>query len=151
MNTFTKGVIMVLKRIFTAIGIAAAGLALSLSAASPAAAVPAEVPTPVKSRIENDTVQDTIPTSTVPISAVEQRTCRARFAEGVNHRLRAEAGSAIIGSVPAGVWVQTSCTRIPGGEYTACGLTSDFWMEVYWRGHWGHSAWGCVKDWEYTS
>ncbi|MQM25393.1 hypothetical protein [Glycomyces albidus] len=148
MNTFTKGVIMVLKKLFTAIGIAAAGLALSLSAASPAAAVPTEVPTPVKSRIEHGTAQDQ---DTVPASAVEQRTCRARFAEGVNHRLRAEAGSAILGSIPAGTWVQTSCTRVAGGEYTACGHSSDFWMEVYWKGNWGHSAWGCVKDWEYTS
>jgi hypothetical protein len=146
MNKFTKGVIMVLKRIFTAIGIVAAGLALSLSAGSPAAAVPVEAPTPVKSRIENAATPDAVPTS-----AVEQRTCRARFAEGVNHRLRAEAGSPVIGLIPAGTWVQTSCARIAGGEYTACGLSSDFWMEVYWRGNWGHSAWGCVKDWEFTS
>lgn len=133
---------MVMKRIFTAIGVAAAALALSLSATSPAAAAPVEAPTPVKSRIEN---------AAAPDAAVEQRTCRARFAEGVNHRLRAEAESAIIGSIPAGTWVQTSCTRVAGGEYTACGVSSDFWMEVYWNGNWGHSAWGCVKDWEFTS
>ncbi|GAA1678237.1 hypothetical protein GCM10009830_26520 [Glycomyces endophyticus] len=133
---------MVLKRIFTAIGVAAAAFALSLSAASPAAAVPVDAPTPVKSRIEAAAAPDT---------AAEPRTCRARFAENVNHRLRAEAGSAILGSIPAGTWVQASCTRVAGGEYSACGLSSDFWMEVYWKGNWGHGAWGCVQDWEYTS
>ncbi|RRR97448.1 hypothetical protein [Glycomyces terrestris] len=138
---------MVMKKLFTAIGVAAAAFALSLSAASPAAAVPAQAPTPVKSRIESTTAADTV----APASAVEQRTCRARFSENVNHRLRAEAGSAILGSIPAGAWVQTSCTRVAGGEYTACGLSSDFWMEVYWNGNWGHGAWGCVKDWEFTS
>jgi hypothetical protein len=150
---------MVMKRIFTAIGVAAAAFALSLSAASPAAAVPVDAPTPVKSRIEATTATDaTVPADTVattdtvvPANAVEQRTCRARFAENVNHRLRAEAGSAILGSIPASTWVQTSCTRVSGGEYTACGLSSDFWMEVYWNGNWGHGAWGCVQDWEFTS
>ncbi|GAA2292635.1 hypothetical protein GCM10009853_055620 [Glycomyces scopariae] len=111
-----------------------------------------DVPTPVKSRIESlliDTAR--IENATAPDTAAEPRTCRARFAENVNHRLQAEAGSAIIGSIPAGAWVQTSCTRVAGGEYTACGLSSDFWMEVYWNGNWGHGAWGCVQDWEFTS
>jgi hypothetical protein len=131
---------MVLKRLFTAIGVAAAALALSLAATASASAGPVEAPTPVKSRIES-----------APDAAVEPRTCRARFAEGVNHRLRAEAGSAILGVVPAGTWVQASCEQIPGGEYHACGVASGHWLEVFWQGNWGHSAWGCVQDWEYTS
>jgi hypothetical protein len=141
MSKFTKGVIPVMKRIFTAIGVLAAALALSLSAASSAAARPIEAPTPVKSRIESTSVPDT---------ATEQRTCRARFAEGVNHRRLAETGSPILEVIPAGTWVPVSCERGAGGEYSACGLSSDYWMEVYWNGGWGYSAWACVEDWEYT-
>ncbi|THV32251.1 hypothetical protein [Glycomyces paridis] len=133
---------MVLKRLFTAIGVTAAALALSLTATTSAAAAPADAPTPVKSRIESAAVPDT---------AVEQRTCRARFSQGVNQRLKADATSTILGIIPADTWVQASCTRVAGGEYNACGLASDFWMEVYWNGNWGHSVWSCVKDWEYTS
>lgn len=142
MSEFTKGVIPVMKRIFTAIGVLAAAFALSLSAASSAAAQPIEAPTPVKSRIEN---------AGAPAAAVEQRTCRARFAEGVNHRRLAETGSTILEVIPAGTWVPVSCERGAGGQYSACGLSSSYWMEVYWNGAWGYSAWSCVKDWEYTS
>jgi hypothetical protein len=153
MIKFTKGVILVMKRFFTAIGVIAAALALSFSAASSAAAVPrvpVDVPTPVKSRIESTT--DTVPAITVvPASAVEQRTCRARFSEGVNHRRLAEVGSTILEVIPADTWVPVSCERGSGGEYSACGLTSDYWMEVLWNGAWGYSAWSCVQDWEYTS
>jgi hypothetical protein len=159
MIKFTKGVILVMKRIFTAIGVIAAALALSFSAASSATAaprVPVDVPTPMKSRIESTT--DTAPASTVasastvvPASAAEQRTCRARFTEGVNHRRLAEVGSTILEVIPAGTWVPVSCERGSGGEYSACGLTSDYWMEVFWNGAWGYSAWSCVQDWEYTS
>lgn len=153
MIKFTKGVILVMKRFFTAIGVIAAALALSFSAASSAAAaprVPVDVPTPVKSRIESTI--DTVPATTVvPASAVEQRTCRARFSEGVNHRRLAEVGSTILEVIPADTWVPVSCERGSGGEYSACGLTSDYWMEVLWNGAWGYSAWSCVQDWEYTS
>jgi hypothetical protein len=142
MIKFTEGVIVVLKRIFTAIGVAAAAFALSPTVTSPAAAAPAEGPVPATSRIE---------VAAVPDAAAEQRTCRARFSEGVNHRLSADAGSTKLGIIPAGAWVQVSCDRVAGGQYTACGLTSDFWMEVYWNGNWGYGAWSCVKDWEYTS
>jgi hypothetical protein len=138
-------VILVMKKFFTAIGVIAAALALSFSAASSAAAAPpapVDVPTPVKSRIES---------TTVPATAAEQRTCRARFTEGVNHRRLAEVGSSILEVIPAGTWVPVSCERGSGGEYRACGLTSDYWMEVYWNGVWGYSAWSCVQDWEYTS
>jgi hypothetical protein len=138
---FTEGVIMVLKRLFTAIGVAAAAFALSLTAATAASAAPAEAPAPEKSRIEN----------TAPDTASAPRTCRARFAEDVNHRLRAEAGSQILGTIPAETWVQSSCDRLAGGEYDACGVASGYWLEVYWNGNWGHGAWGCVQDWEYTS
>lgn len=141
-----------MKKFFTAIGVIAAALALSLSAMSSAAAaprVPVDVPTPVKSRIEN--ASDTDPVAGAPASAVEQRTCRARFTEGVNHRRLAEVGAAILEVIPAGTWVPVSCERGSGGEYSACGLTSDYWMEVYWNGAWGYSAWSCVQDWEYTS
>jgi hypothetical protein len=152
MIKFTKGVILVMKRIFTAIGVIAAALALSFSVASSAAAaprVPVDVPTPVKSRIEST---DTVPASMeVPASATEQRTCRARFTEGVNHRRLAEVGSTILEVIPAGTWVPVSCERGSGGEYSACGLTSDFWIEVLWNGAWGYSAWSCVEAWEYTS
>jgi hypothetical protein len=171
MIKFTKGVILVMKRFFTAIGVIAAALALSFSVASSAAAaprLPVDVPTPVKSRIESTT--DTVPASAVatastvvtastvatdgtvvPANAVEQRTCRARFSEGVNHRRLAEVGSTILEVIPAGTWVPVSCERGAGGEYSACGLTSDYWMEVLWNGAWGYSAWSCVQDWEYTS
>jgi hypothetical protein len=153
MIKFTKGVILVMKRFFTAIGVITAALALSFSAASSAAAaprVPVDVPTPVKSRIESTI--DTVPaTAVVPASAVEQRTCRARFSEGVNHRRLAEVGSTILEVIPADTWVPVSCERGSGGEYSACGLTSDYWMEVLWNGAWGYSAWSCVEDWEYTS
>jgi len=145
MIKFTKGVILVMKRIFTAIGVIAAALALSFSVASSAAAAPpapVDVPTPVKSRIES---------TTVPANAVEQRTCRARFTEGVNHRRLAETGSTILEVIPADTWVPVSCERGSGGEYSACGLTSDFWIEVLWNGAWGYSAWSCVEAWEYTS
>lgn len=142
MSKFTKGVIPVMKKFFTAIGVLAAALALSLSAASSAAAQPIEAPTPVKSRIEK---------TVVPAAAVEQRTCRARFSEGVNQRLHADTGATILGIIPADTWVQASCARVAGGEYTACDLTSDYWMEVYWNGAWGYSAWACLKDWEYTA
>ena len=134
-----------MKRFFTAIGVIAAALALSFSAMSSAAAaprVPVDMPTPVKSRIES---------TDVPATAVDQRTCRARFTEGVNHRRLAETGSAILEVIPAETWVPVSCERGSGGEYSACGLTSDYWMEVYWNGAWGYSAWACVQDWEYTS
>ena len=131
-----------MKKLFTAIGVVAAAFALSLSVASSAAAQPIEAPTPGKSRIES---------TDVPAAAAEQRTCRARFSEGVNQRLRAETSTTILGIIPADTWVQASCERVAGGEYTACGLTSDFWMEVYWNGAWGHSAWACVQDWEYTT
>ncbi|MCC3765706.1 hypothetical protein K3N28_21840 [Glycomyces sp. TRM65418] len=131
-----------MQRYFTAIGVLAAAFALALSAASSAAAQPIAAPTPVKSRIES-----TAP----PTVASEQRTCRARFAEGVNHRRLAETGSAILEIIPADTWVPVSCERGAGGEYRACGLSSDYWMEVYWNGAWGYSAWACVKDWEYTS
>ncbi|WP_205326548.1 hypothetical protein [Glycomyces sp. YM15] len=144
MIKFAKGVILVMKRFFTAIGVIAAALALSFTAASSAAAAPpapVDVPTPVKSRIES---------TTVPASALEQRTCRARFTERVNHRRLAEVGSSILDVIPAGAWVPVSCERGSGGEYRACGLTSDYWMEVYWNGGWGYSAWSCVQDWEYT-
>jgi hypothetical protein len=150
MIKFTKGVILVMKKFFTAIGVIAAALALSFSAASSAAAAPREpvdVPTPVKSRIESTTVS----ADTVPANAVEQRTCRARFSEGVNHRRLAEVGAAILEVIPADTWVPVSCERGSGGEYSACGLTSDYWMEVFWNGAWGYSAWSCVQDWEYTS
>lgn len=147
----TKGVILVMKKFFTAIGVMAAAFALSLSAASPATAVrppgPIHAPTPVKSRIESTATVD----GEVPDAAVEQRTCRARFAEGVNHRRLAEVGATILEVIPAGTWVPVSCERGAGGEYTACGLTSDYWMEVYWNGAWGYSAWSCVSEWEYTS
>ncbi|MFG3339276.1 hypothetical protein [Glycomyces sp. NPDC048151] len=135
-----------MKRFFTAIGVVAAAFALSFSAMSSAAAaprVPVDMPTPVKSRIEN--------ADAVPAAAVEQRTCRARFTEGVNHRRLAEVGAAILEVIPADTWVPVSCERGSGGEYSACGLTSDYWMEVYWNGAWGYSAWSCVQDWEYTS
>lgn len=150
MIKFTKGVILVMKKFFTAIGVIAAALALSFSVASSAAAaprVPIEAPTPVKSRIESTAdIADT-----VPATAVEQRTCRARFTEGVNHRRLAEVGASIFEVIPADTWVPVSCERGSGGEYSACGLTSDYWMEVYWNGAWGYSAWSCVQDWEYTS
>lgn len=133
---------MVLKKLFTAIGVTAASFALSLTAATAVAAAPAEAPTPVKSRIES---------TGAPDAAAEPRTCRARFTEGVNHRLRAETASQIIGAIPADTWVPTSCDRITGGEYDACGIASGYWLEVYWNGNWGHGAWGCVADWEYTS
>lgn len=133
---------MVLKRIFTAIGVVAAAFALSLTATSSATAVPAEGAALAESRIASSAVPDT---------AVEQRTCRARFSEGVNQRLHADAGSTKLGIIPAGTWVQASCDRVSGGQYTACGLTSEFWLEVYWNGNWGYSIWSCVKDWEYTS
>jgi hypothetical protein len=177
MIKFTKGVILVMKRFFTAIGVIAAALALSFSVASSAAAaprVPVDVPTPMKSRIERTT--DTVPASAivsastvvtdstavtastvatdgtvVPANAVEQRTCRARFSEGVNHRRLAEVGSTILEVIPAGTWVPVSCERGAGGEYSACGFASDYWMEVLWNGAWGYSAWSCVQDWEYTS
>jgi hypothetical protein len=146
MIKFTKGVILVMKKFFTAIGVIAAALALSFSAMSSATAaprVPVDMPTPVKSRIES--------TAEVPATAAEQRTCRARFAEGVNHRRLAEVGSAILEVIPADTWVPVSCERGSGGQYSACGLTSDYWMEVFWNGAWGYSAWSCVQDWEYTS
>jgi len=145
MIKFTKGVILVMKKFFTAIGVIAAAFALSFSAASSATAAPpapVDVPTPMKSRIES---------TTVPDAAVEKRTCRARFSEGVNHRRLAEVGSSILEVIPADTWVPVSCERGSGGEYSACGLTSDYWMEVYWNGAWGYSAWSCVQDWEYTS
>jgi len=142
MSKFTKGVIMVLKKIFTAIGVAAAALALSLTATTSASAAPVDVPTPVKSRIEN---------ADAPDAAAEPRTCRARFAEGVNHRLLAETGSTVRGIIPAGTWVQASCDRVDGGEYEGCGLASGYWLEVYWNGEWGYGAWACLQDWEYTS
>lgn len=145
MIKFTKGVILVMKKFFTAIGVIAAAFALSLSAMSSAAAaprVPVDVPTPVKSRIES---------TAVPATAIEQRTCRARFTEGVNHRRLAEVGAQILEVIPADTWVPVSCERGTGGQYSACGLTSDYWMEVYWNGAWGYSAWSCVQDWEYTS
>ncbi|MDA1359165.1 hypothetical protein O1R50_06000 [Glycomyces luteolus] len=145
MIKFTKGVILVMKKFFTAIGVIAAAVALSFSAASSAAAAPTapfDVPTPMKSRIES---------TTVPAAASEQRTCRARFTEGVNHRRLAEVDSSILEVIPAGTWVPVSCERGSGGEYRACGLTSDYWMEVYWNGAWGYSAWSCVQAWEYTS
>ncbi|SDE29184.1 hypothetical protein [Glycomyces harbinensis] len=142
MIKFTKGVIMVLKKLFTAIGVTAAAFALSLTASTSATAAPIEAPTPVKSRIENTAAPDT---------AAEPRTCRARFTDGLNHRLRAEAGSQILGIIPAGTWVQASCERVDGGEYDACGVASAYWLEIYWNGNWGHGAWGCLQDWEFTS
>jgi hypothetical protein len=151
MIKFTKGVILVMKKFFTAIGVLAAAFALSLSAASSAAAVPTapvDVPTPVKSRIEST---DVPATDVVTEHAVEQRTCRARFTEPVNHRRLGEISAPILEVIPAGTWVPVSCERGTGGEYTACGLTSDYWMDVYWNGAWGYSAWACVKDWEFTS
>jgi hypothetical protein len=134
-----------MKRCFTAIGVLVAALALSLSAASSAAArpdYPIEAPTPGKSRIES---------TGAPDAAAEQRTCRARFTENVNHRRLAETGSPILEVIPAGTWVPVSCERGAGGEYQACGLSSNYWMDVYWNGAWGYSAWSCVQDWEYTS
>jgi hypothetical protein len=128
-----------MKKFFTAIGVLAAAFALSLSTVSSAAAHPIEAPTPVKSRIEST------------VEPIEQRTCRARFSQGVNQRLHADTGATILGIIPPDTWVQASCDRVAGGEYTACGLTSNFWMQVYWDGAWGHSAWACVKDWEYTA
>jgi hypothetical protein len=122
-----------------------AALALSLSAASSAAArpdYPIEAPTPGKSRIES---------TGAPGAAADQRTCRARFNENVNHRRLAETGSPILEVIPAGTWVPVSCERGAGGQYQACGLSSNYWMDVYWNGAWGYSAWSCVKDWEYTS
>lgn len=151
MIKFTKGVILVMKKFFTAIGVVAAAFALSLSAASSAVAAPTapvDVPTPMKSRIESTADPAA---GVVPASAVEQRTCRARFADGVNHRRRAEVGATILEVIPADTWVPVSCERGSGGEYRACGVTSDYWMEVYWEGAWGYSAWSCVQDWEYTS
>ncbi|WP_133884399.1 hypothetical protein [Glycomyces sp. NRRL B-16210] len=131
---------MVLKRLFTAIGVLAAALALSLSATTTAsAAATADVP------------PSEVASASVPDTASEQRTCRARFSDGVNQRLRADAGSTILGIIPAGTWVQASCTRVAGGTYTACGLSSDYWMEVFWNGKWGYSVWSCVQDWEYTN
>ncbi|MFC3492061.1 hypothetical protein [Glycomyces rhizosphaerae] len=150
MIKFTKGVILVMKKFFTAIGVVAAAFALSFSVSSSATAAPREpvdVPTPMKSRIESTSVS----ADPVPANAVEQRTCRARFAEGVNHRRLAEIGATILEVIPAETWVPVSCERGTGGEYSACGLTSDYWMEVYWNGAWGYSAWSCVQDWEYTS
>lgn len=148
----TKGVILVMKKFFTAIGVIAAAFALSLSAASPAAAVrppvPVDVPTPMKSRIESAAA--TVD-GEVPDAAVEQRTCRARFTESVNHRRLAELGAPILEVIPAGTWVPVSCERSAGGEYSACGLTSDYWMDAYWNGAWCYSAWSCVQDWEFTS
>jgi len=139
-----------MKKFFTAIGVLAAAFALSLSAAFSAAAAPiapVDAPTPVKSRIESTAA----PAVDAPASAVEQRTCRARFTDAVNHRRLGEIGAPILEVIPAGTWVPVSCVRGSGGEYTACGLTSDFWMEVYWNGAWGYSAWACVQDWEFTS
>ena len=141
MIKFTKGVIMVLKRLFTAIGVLAAALALSPTATASASAT-ADAPESAPTQVESASVPDT---------ASEQRTCRARFSDGVNQRLRADAGSTILGIIPADTWVPASCTRIAGGTYTACGLSSDYWMEVFWNGKWGHSVWSCVQDWEYTN
>lgn len=141
MFEFTREVIMVLKRLFTVIGVLAAAFALSLTTTAAASAT-AEAPEPAGPRVESASVPDT---------AVEQRTCRARFSDGVNQRLRADAGSTILGIIPADTWVQASCSRIAGGGYTACGLTSDYWIEVFWNGRWGHSVWSCVQDWEYTN
>lgn len=134
---------MVLKRLFTAIGVLAAAFALSLTAtATNTASAAPSADAPRSAQVE---------TATVPDTASEQRTCRARFSDGVNQRLRADANSAILGIIPAGTWVQASCTRLAGGTYTACGLSSDYWMEVFWNGKWGHSVWSCVQDWEYTN
>lgn len=131
-----------MKRCFSAIGVLAAAFVLALSTASSAAAQPIEAPTPMKSRIES---------TSVPTVATEQRICRARFSEAVNQRLQSDTGATILRTIPADTWVQSSCDRVTGGEYSACGLGSDYWMEVQWNGAWGHSAWACVKDWEYTS
>ncbi|KOX22516.1 hypothetical protein ADK67_23975 [Saccharothrix sp. NRRL B-16348] len=65
---------------------------------------------------------------------------------GVNVRLRANDDSTRLGIIQPGQQAPAACEATSGGSYTACGGTSDWWVQVKWDGRTGYVAQLCV-DW----
>ncbi|WP_285662770.1 SH3 domain-containing protein [Actinorhabdospora filicis] len=65
---------------------------------------------------------------------------------GLNVRRTASASATSIGQMQKGNTADAVCTGTKGGTYTACGVTFDQWIKVYWNGAWGYVASYCV-DW----
>lgn len=68
---------------------------------------------------------------------------------GLNVRRTASTSATSIGQMQKGNTAKASCDGTKGGTYTACGVTFDQWIKVYWRGAWGYVASYCV-DWYYV-
>ncbi|NUT54052.1 MAG: SH3 domain-containing protein [Saccharothrix sp.] len=64
----------------------------------------------------------------------------------VNVRLRANPTSTKLGTIQSGQKAPASCDATKGGEYTACGGTSQWWIQVTWNDRTGYVAHLCV-DW----
>lgn len=65
---------------------------------------------------------------------------------GVNVRLRTNDGATRLGVIQPGQRAAASCDATSGSSYTACGGTSNWWIQVQWDGRTGYVAHLCV-DW----
>lgn len=127
-----------MKKILFAFAAITAAIVLSLSSPASASAETPQAPTAP------------VGVTAAPADIDIQQSCRATFTQNVSHRLRADENSTRLGIVPANTWVPAACSRTAGGWYTACGLTSNYWVQVYWNGRWGYSPWACIGRWETT-
>ena len=65
---------------------------------------------------------------------------------GVNVRLRTNDTSTRLGVIQSGQRAPAACAATSGSTYTACGGTSNWWIQVQWEKRTGYVAHLCV-DW----
>jgi len=121
-----------MKKILFAFAAIAAAFVLSLSSSNAASAATEQAPTAPAG------------VSAAPADVGVQQTCRVRVTATVTVRSLPSTNGTALGLIPAGTWVLADCVRITGGTYTACGLTSNYWLRVYWNGITGYIPWACT-------
>lgn len=75
-----------------------------------------------------------------------QQDCDVTFAESMTQRSEPYTNAPALGVVPADASIQAVCDGVRAGEYTACGITSNIWILVYWNSDWGYVAASCLSS-----
>lgn len=68
------------------------------------------------------------------------------MADGLNVRVEPFVEADSVGQLFDGYVVPWDCWLYTGGDYTACGYSSNLWAGVYWNNTWGFAAATCLTE-----